>query len=63
MIEGGPTMIRLDMLNAREIFRLKQEVGLSLREIGPGISIFHYSFGFFPKLFVLLINFLFQYEF
>jgi len=33
MIKGGQAMRRLEMLKAREILRLKQEVGLSLREM------------------------------
>jgi len=31
------TMRRLDMLKAKEILRLKHEVQLSLREIGPSL--------------------------
>ena len=38
MIKGGQTMRRLDMLKAREILRLKHEVGLSLREIGQACN-------------------------
>jgi transposase len=38
MIKGGQTMRRLDMLKAREILRLKNEVGLSLREIGQACN-------------------------
>jgi transposase len=38
MIKGGQTMRRLEMLKAREILRLKHEVGLSLRGIGQACN-------------------------
>ena len=38
MIKGGQSMRRLEMLKAREILRLKHEVGLSLREIGQACN-------------------------
>jgi transposase len=38
MIKGGQKMRRLDMLKAREILRLKFEVGLSLREIAKSCN-------------------------
>lgn len=38
MVKGGKSMRRLEMLKAREILRLKHEVGLSLREIGQACN-------------------------